>query len=101
MSAWERAGKRSLASLPGVRRAGCRGTPHIYTHARQRSFRTHQQAHSSQAHLSLLARDALLLDGSPPALALQHLGRHQALDLGALDGGLAVLRGRERRARGG
>lgn len=30
MSAWEHAGKRFLGSLPGVRRAGCRGAPNLH-----------------------------------------------------------------------
>jgi len=41
--------------------------------------------------LSLLVGDLGLLDGGTSALALEHLRSDKTLDLGALDGGLAVL----------
>lgn len=41
--------------------------------------------------LCLLLGDLSLLDGNTGTLALEGLGGHQALDLGALDGGLTVL----------
>lgn len=55
MSAWEHAGKRFLGSLPGMRRAGCRGAPR-FTPTQGSALSPHTSKHIAAKHTSVFLR---------------------------------------------